>query len=67
MPSANMKRVPLDLYPENVEALDLVITESKVPRTRFLRELVIAALDNPKLVAQAVESSQSKLYRKSNG
>ena len=60
MPSNNMKRYCIDLYPSTAETIDEIITNNYLARIRFLRECVTHILNDDKALKEVIELSKGK-------
>ena len=60
MPSINMVRSNLDLYPETWKRLNTLILEHQVPRIRLLRSMIELVLSDPALIERSISMSRNR-------
>ena len=64
MPSDNMVRYPVDIYPEQDRELQKLVNTYKLKRSRFLRECVAYVISNENRLSTVITQSKQKTYVK---
>ena len=64
MPSPNMVRHVVDLYPNANEKLEQLLSKHKLKRSRFLRECVNYILSDQEVLDSVITQSRQKAYVK---
>jgi hypothetical protein len=64
MPSDNMIRYPVDLYPDTDASLQQLLTSQNIKRSRFLRECVNYVLGSDTIKQTVITQSRQKSYVK---
>lgn len=64
MPSKHMTRMPIDLYPHQVDILNNVIKDNNVKKARFLRECLNHIITSPIETKKVINKCRSTNYVK---
>lgn len=64
MPSDNMVRHVVDLYPQADKKLQQILTSKNLKRSRFLRECVNYVLSSQEVTNKVITQSKQKAYVK---